>query len=227
MAVVELSEQTLIRRLAPVIKLLENSLPELVEQRVDVLGWRGYAQHPPQQGDVLKVRGDRLGDARVLDLDRDGAAVPGDGTVHLPDRGGGDRFWVPFREQPVRRHSEFLLDHSSGEFRAHRRNAVLKPAERPPDTGRQTFVDVAGHLADLHQDAFHRPERLGDVLGGLEREILAQLLALLTRGGEEPWCAACVTRAAARNELQRGNAALQSHSADRPPDGCKVKPAPP
>ena len=69
-----------------------------------------------------------------------------------------------------------------GQLRAHRRHAVLQPAERAADGGRQAVVDVAGHLAELHQHALHRAQGGGDVLGGLQGEVVAQLLPVLARG---------------------------------------------
>src|SRR5262249_37451496 len=95
---------------------------------------------------------------------------------------------------------------------AHRRNAVLKPAERPANGRRQALVDIAGHLADLHQDALHRPERLRDVLGGLEGEILTELLPRLARGGEQPRPALRGARAAAGDQPDRGHPAPQPHA---------------
>ena len=56
---------------------------------------RRDALHEPQDHpEVLHVRADGLRDARVLDLDRDVAAVVQRGPVDLPDRGGGDRHRV-------------------------------------------------------------------------------------------------------------------------------------
>ena len=41
----------------------------------------------------------------------------------------------------------------------------------------QALVEVAGHLAELHQGALHVPERLGDLLGGAQLELGVELLA--------------------------------------------------
>ena len=101
---------------------------------------------------------------------------------------------------------EFFGDDAGGQLGAHRRHAVLEPAERPPHAGRQALVDVAGHLADLHQDALHRPERLGDVFGRLKREVVAQLLPLLAGGGEQARRAPGIAHAAPGDELQRAPA---------------------
>jgi len=47
-----------------------------------------------------------------------------------------------------------------------------------------SIVDVAGHLAQLHQHALHRPQGGGDVLGGLQGQVVAQRLPVLARAGE-------------------------------------------
>src|SRR5213076_684149 len=101
------SEAPLAGGLAAVIKLLRDTLPQFGNQRVDVLGRRGDPQHPAQQGDVTQVSRDRLGDAWVLDLDRDRPAVEGDGAVHLPDRCGGDGLRIPAGEGPFWRRAKF------------------------------------------------------------------------------------------------------------------------
>ena len=142
---------------------------------------RGDLEHPAQQGDVAQVGLDRLGDARVLHLHRDRAAVVGDRAVHLPDRRGGDGFGVPGREDPLRRQAQLFGDDLRGQLRAHRRHAVLQPAQRPAGGGGQAVVDVAGHLAELHQHALHRAQGGGDVLGGLQRQVVPQPLPVLAR----------------------------------------------
>ena len=107
--------QALAGGLAAVVEFLADPVPQLAQQRVDVLGRRGDAQHPAQQRDVAQVGRDGLGDARVLDLDRDRAAVQGDRPVHLPDRGGGYRPRIPAGERPFRRRAEFFLHHRRGQ----------------------------------------------------------------------------------------------------------------
>jgi hypothetical protein len=213
-AVVVGGHQPLAGGLAAVVEFLTDPVPQLAQQRVDVLGRRGDAQHPAQQGDVAQVGRDGLGDARVLDLDRDRAAVQGDRPVYLPDRGGGYRPRIPAGERPFRRRAEFFLHHRRGQRRAHRRDAVLEPGQGAADRGRQAVVDIAGHLADLHHDALHRPQGAGDVFGGLQRQVLSQQLALLTRGREQPRRAGRVADPAAREEPQRRPAAIKAQGSE-------------
>jgi len=196
-------EHLLVRRLTAVVELLGDALPELGQERVDVLHRRGDLEHPAQQRHVAQVGLDGLGDARILHLDRDGAAVMGDRAVHLADRGGRDRFRVPGGKDPVRRLAQLLGDDLRGQLRAHRRHAVLQPAQRPAGGGGQAVVDVAGHLAQLHQHALHRPQGGRDVLGGLQCQVVAQRLPVLARAGEQARRIGRVARAAARRQPHR------------------------
>ena len=195
-------QQPLVGRLPAVVELLQHAVPQLVDERVDVLAGRGDAEQPAQQGDVVEVGRHGLGDAGILHLHRDRAAVVGDRPVHLPDRRGGDRFRVPARERPFRGQAQLGFHHARRERRAHRGNAVLQPGQGAAGGGGQAVVHVAGHLADFHQDALHRPEGAGDVLGGLQRQVVTQLFPAAAGGREQPRRAAGVTCAAARGELQ-------------------------
>ena len=209
MAGVVAREHLLVAGLPAVVEFLGDPFPQLGQQRVDVLHRRGDLEHPAQQRDVAQVGLDRLGDARVLHLHRDGPAVPGDRPVHLPDRGGRDGLGIPGGEGPVRRLAQLFGDDLGGQFRAHGGHAVLQPAQRPPGGGGQAVVDVAGHLAQLHQHALHRPQGGGDILGGLQGQIVAQRLAVLARAGEQPGRAGRVARAPAGHEPHRGQAPLE------------------
>ena len=213
-AVVVGGHQPLAGGLAAVVEFLADPVPQLGQQRAGVLGRGGDAQHPAQQRGVAQVGRDGLGDARVLDLDGDRAAVQGDRAVHLPDRGGGYRPRIPAGERPLRRHAELFLHHSRGQRRAHRRDAVLQPGQGAADRGRQAAVDVAGHLADLHQHALHRPQGAGDVLGGLQGQVLAQQLALLARGREQPRRAGRVPDPAAHGQPERRPAAIKAQGSE-------------
>jgi len=87
-------------------------------------------------------------------------------------------------------------------IRAHRRDAVLQAGQGAADSRGQAVVDVAGHLADLHQDALHRPQGVGHVLGGLQGQVLSQQLTLLARGREQPRRTARIPDPAAHEELE-------------------------
>jgi hypothetical protein len=93
---------------------------------------------------------------------------------------------------------------------AHWRDAVLQAGQRAADAGRQAAVDVAGHLADLHHDAFHGPQGVGDVFGGLQGQVLAQQLAPLTRGREQLGRAGRVAGPAAHGQPERRPPAIKT-----------------
>ena len=214
MAVVVVRQHLLAGCLAVVVQLLADALAQLVDQRVDVLARHGDLQHPAQQGDVVQVSGHRLGDAGVLHLDRDSAAVAGDGPVHLADRGGGDGLGIPLGEHLLRRLAQFLSDDAGGQLGRHRRDAVLEPAERAADRRSQAVIDVAGHLAQLDQYAAHRAEGGRDVLRGLQGKVAAQLLAVLAGGGEQLRRVAGVPGAAAHHQGGGGQPPAQPQPAD-------------
>ena len=162
-----------------------------------------------------QVGRDGLGDARVLHLDRDRAAVVGDGPVHLPDRGGGDGLADPSGRTP----RSGGRPSSSATTRAASSGLIggtlsCSRAERAADGGRQAVVHVAGHLADLHQDALHRAQGGGHVLGGLQGEVVAELLPVLAGRREQPRRTARVAQAAADHQLQRRPG--RGHSRSRP-----------
>ena len=189
---------------AQVVELLADPLPQLLDQLGHVLAGRGHPQQGAEQPHVAEVGGDRLGDPRVLHLDRDGPPVASDRAVHLADRGGGDRQRVPLGEDLVRRRPELGPDDARGELRRHRRHAVLQPAEHPAGGRREPVVHVAGELPELHQHALHRAERVGDVLGGAQRQVVAELLALLPGRREEPGRVRRVPGAAPGGKPHRG-----------------------
>ena len=82
-----------------VVELVADPLAQLLRQRLDVEA-RGEALDQRQQHlQVAQVGLDRLGDARVLDLDRDGAAVERRRAVDLADRGGGERLLARTRRR--------------------------------------------------------------------------------------------------------------------------------
>ena len=70
---------------------------DLLGGRLDVEPGRDLLHQPQDHPEVLHVGPDGLGDARVLHLDRDLAAVVQPRAVDLADRGGGDRLLVEAR----------------------------------------------------------------------------------------------------------------------------------
>ena len=128
------------------------------------------------------------GDARVLDLDRDLAAVVQPRAVDLADRGGGDRLGSNVGEDLVQRLLELGLDHLAHVVEAHLRRRVAQRAELALELlavllGHEPDVEEAHHLAELHRRALHRPQRGDDLLGRLDVAALERLLACPARSG--------------------------------------------
>ena len=87
----------------------------------------------------------------------------------------GDR--VPLGEQLVGRLARARLDDASAaQLGRHRRGVLLELGERLAHRLGQPLVEVAGHLAELHQRALHVAERLGHLLGAAQLELLVERL---------------------------------------------------
>ena len=166
-------EGALVLGLVLVVQLLEHPLLELGGRGLGVeAGRQGLGQAHDHAG-VLHVGAQRLGHARVLDLDRHDASVRQRGAVYLADRGSGRRVVGEVLEQLLDRVLPLLLEHRTHLLPGHRRGGGAQIGElvlvQLPVLGRQELgVDERRELADLHRRALHRPERVHHPLGGLE-----------------------------------------------------------
>ena len=181
-------QRALVLRLELVVELVVDPRADLLGRGLDVEAGRDPLHQPQDDPEVLHVGPDRGGDARVLDLDRDLAAVVQPRAVDLADRGGGDRLGVELGEVLLQRRLELGLDHLAHAGEADLRRRVAQLAELALELlavllGHQPDVEEAHHLPELHRRALHRPERGHDLLGGLD-------VAALERG------AACPPRSA-------------------------------
>ena len=77
---------------------------------------------------------------------------------------------------------ELALDHLGGEVGAHRRRVRLQLGQRGAHRLGQPFVEVARHLAELHQRALHVAEPLGDGLRRAQLTLAIELDAPRCRG---------------------------------------------
>ena len=167
----------LVLRLDLVVELVGDALAQLGEQRLGVHPRRHPLEQRHEQLHVAQVGLDRLGDARVLDLDRDVVALVRRRAVDLADRRGGDRALVERREVLVERAAEVALGDLAhvleGDLRravAQRRQALLELLALA--LGDEVEVDGGEHLADLHRRALHLPELLDELVGEVERAAL-------------------------------------------------------
>ncbi len=107
-AAVGARDGALVLRLELVVELLGDPLAQLGVDRLDVEAGREPLDQRQQQREVAQVGVDRLGDARVLDLDRDGPALARHRAVHLADRRGGERLLLELGEDRRRLLAQLL-----------------------------------------------------------------------------------------------------------------------
>ena len=156
-----------------VVEFVPDPLADLIGDRARVDPGRDHVEQLEAEPQVLHVGVDRLGDPRVLDLDRDGAAVLEHRPVDLPDRRGGDRLLVEVGERLAQRRLEVLFDHLLDRRERDRLGVMLETREDLLELGadllrHQSEVDGGQRLADLHRGAPHAPEHLDERLRGLE-----------------------------------------------------------
>ena len=125
-------------------------------RRIARLGALDQLGHPVEEVEVA-LEGEL--DARPQHLDRDLAAVGGDGEMHLGDRGGGDRRVVEAGEQRVDRLAELGLDDAPGLGAGESRQMVLQLRQ----VGRDLFAQKIGAgrqgLAELDEGRTHLLQR--------------------------------------------------------------------
>ena len=148
------------------------------------------ADDPGHPGDLVEVADQRLAGPRVLDLDRDLAAVVPHRPVHLADRGGRGRGVVEGRELAAASagpsSSAQHLVHGRGR---HRRRGVLQLGQRRAVRagqllGQRRLEDRHG-LAELHGPALELAEHLEELLGGAGLDLGGDQLG---RAGRRPAC---------------------------------------
>ena len=148
-------EKLLVLGFKAIVDLLPQPLAQLINERASVQAREGRRGDPAQQSDVSHVRRDGARDAWVLNLDRHRPPISRDRPVHLPDGSGRERQWVPPREDALRRIAQLLQNHRARQLRSHRRSVVLQSGHGGAVGRRHVLVDVARHLAKLHEGAFH------------------------------------------------------------------------
>ncbi len=155
-----------------VVELVADPVAQLAGERLDVQAGREALDQREQHLHVAQVGLDRLGDARVLDLDRDLAAVLGRRAVDLADRGRRERLGLELGEGLRRRAcSSSSLSSFSIALNGQRRDVVAQRRERGLELlalglRDRREVDGGQHLADLHRRAAHLAELLDELARG-------------------------------------------------------------
>ena len=148
-----------------VVEFFVDAGAELLDQFDRVEAREDHAEHRGERLGVVHVGCDGVGDAGVLDLHGDIAAVEGAGLVDLANRCGRDRLCVDVFEQFVQRLPETGFDFAQREIAGHRWGVAAEPRQRFTHRLGHALVEVARHLAELHHPALHVPEGVDDVLG--------------------------------------------------------------
>jgi hypothetical protein len=170
-------ELLLIGALDAVIELVPHPLPQLADDRFGVNAGGERPGRGVQQKRIVEVGPDRDVDTGVLHLDRHRRAVEELGPVDLADGCGGHRLGGELEEGPFRRLAELGLNDVGDEVGGHRRGALLKPPERLLVHLGQVLGHDREHLAELHDGALQPAEKLEDLLGGVDVELVELLLA--------------------------------------------------
>ena len=112
MAAEDPRHRALVGGLELVVELLVDAQPDLLRDPLDVEAGRHPREQAHDHAEVLEVGADGAGDARVLHLDGDLAAVGERRAVDLADRRRRDRLGVELREDLVEGIVELGLDHA-------------------------------------------------------------------------------------------------------------------
>ena len=159
-----------------VVELVADPFAQLLRERLDVQAGGEPLDQRQQHLQVAQVGLDRLGDARVLDLDRDPLALGGRRAVDLADRGGGERVVLEVVEEVFDRLAQLRLEQLLHALEGQRRDVVAQARERGLELlalglGDRGEVDGREDLADLHRRAAHLAELLDQLAGGRGRAL--------------------------------------------------------
>ncbi len=157
---------------------------QLVDDRLGLDAGEHHADDLHEQAGVGEVGLDRFVDARVLHLHRDGPSVLRDRAMHLADRRRRERDRIP-RRRRVRRGDRRALPSTTCAASSGAIDGAfgLELRELLAHRLGQALVEVARHLADLHQRALHVAERVGDLLRRPQLVLGVELLPPI--GGRE------------------------------------------
>ncbi len=178
---VPVGEEVLIVGLDAVVELLDEPGAQLLDERSGLEAREEQPQRAEDQVGVQEVGADRLADPGVLHLDRDGETRVRHRPVYLADRGGGDRGGIPLREQPVGIGAELFAHDLRAQLGRHRRRVLLQRGESVAHRLGQPVVEIARHLAELHERALQLAERVGDVGRGPQLVLRVELGAAFGR----------------------------------------------
>jgi hypothetical protein len=168
-AVVGHREGVLCFGLQPVVELFDQSVVQLLQDRLHVDARDHAAERATQPADLREVGTKRLACARVLHLDGHLAAVEPDRLVHLTDGRRRGRVVVEAGEQLRPVVAQVVGEHLVHGLGRHGRCSVLQLRQRRPVRGGDLFgqggLEDAHDLAELHGPAFELAEHAEHLLG--------------------------------------------------------------
>ncbi len=183
-------EGAVVLRLELVVELLGDPLADLAADGLDVEAGRNPLDEPEDQVEVAEVDLDRLGDARILDLDGDLLARRGClARWTWPIDAAANASRLELGEAVVDRPAEVVLDDLADVVEAELRRVVAKLRERRAELllallGEARQLDRREHLADLHRGALHLAELPGDLHGDRGDAVVGRALRALFVAGQ-------------------------------------------
>ena len=161
---VPVGEQALIVGFDAVVELLDEPRAQLFDQRPGFETRKEQSERTEHHVGIDEIGADRLVDAGVLDLDRHRAglsASPRDAPARsTPPRSASGPIRANTR---LGRVAELLAHDLRGQLGCHRRRILLQRRERLAHRLRQPVVEIARHLAELHERALQLAEHAGDI----------------------------------------------------------------
>ncbi len=154
------------RPLAEIIGFLVELALGLHQQRRDIDAARQQPRDAQQRRDIVDIGIDAGGDAGILHLDRQHAAIGQLGAVDLADRCGRDRMRLEMAEAPPPVAPPFGGEHLVELRRGHVVRIVAQPRHDRAQLGREQIARVhRDHLAELHRRTAQMRELVGDARG--------------------------------------------------------------
>jgi hypothetical protein len=156
----EASDPAVAGGLELVVALLAHPLGELGEHLLDIELGHQPAEHGGEQAQVAHVGLDRLGDARVLDLDRKLGALRRAATMNLADARRRCGVGIDLGKHPLGRLAPFALEHPAHLLPSDRRDVVAQRGQPllqilDPVGVEAGELDRRKHLTRLHRRAAH------------------------------------------------------------------------
>ena len=211
-AAVRARDGALVLGLDLVVELLADALAQLAVQRLDVEAGREPLDQREQQREVAQVGVDRLGDARVLDLDRHRHALARDRAVDLADRRRRERLLLELGEDRGGPLAQLVAQQLLDLAERQRRDVVAQRRERLLERlalllGQRGEVDRGEHLPDLHGGAAQLAELLDELARERRGALAGGRVGALGRADEVGRARADPARRLARDEAAEAGGA--------------------